>query len=120
MISLRLSGDDLARTRVAYSALWEAVASFTCLERPETCGDRDAAWAGEARTAVAGLELEPLSVLVCGRVPDFLLPVPEAGRPASRFAPASSTAAARAARCSRARPNPSTRGAERTTLTAWA
>jgi hypothetical protein len=40
MIRLRLSADDLARTRVAYSPLWEAVASFTCLDRPEKCGER--------------------------------------------------------------------------------
>lgn len=87
MISLRLSGDDLARTRVSYSPLWEAVASLHCLERPEKCGGRYAGWTESARAAL-GLELEPARVLVRGRgyVPDFLLPVPGPGRPAARLA----------------------------------
>src|SRR5262245_49417492 len=83
MISLRLSDDDLARTRVAYSPLWEAVSSFTCVDRPEKCAARYPTWQAEAVPALAGLDLEPLRVLLRGGdyVPDFLLPVPEARAP---------------------------------------
>jgi DNA-binding transcriptional ArsR family regulator len=79
MISLRLSAEDIARTRVAYSPLWEAVSSFSGVDRPEKCGVRYPAWSAEAVPAVRGLDVEPLRVLLHGGgyVPDFLLPVPE-------------------------------------------
>jgi DNA-binding transcriptional ArsR family regulator len=78
MISLRLSADDLARTRVAYSPLWEAVSSFSCVDRPEKCGVRYPAWCAAVAPALRGLDVEPLRVLLHGDgyVPDFLLPVP--------------------------------------------
>jgi DNA-binding transcriptional ArsR family regulator len=78
VVVLRLTREDVARTRLAYSALWEAVTSFACLclEEPPAVYR---AWADRASAATAGLDLEPLRVLLggCGYVPDFLLPVPD-------------------------------------------
>lgn len=79
-----MSPGDLAATRVAYSPLWEAVASARLVLFPKP-NDPYPEWTASARRALAGLDLEPLRTLLAGRhyLPDFLFPVPE---PSATFA----------------------------------
>jgi DNA-binding MarR family transcriptional regulator len=86
VVTITLSEDDLARTRLAYSPTWEAVASSLLLLFPEK-GCRSGSyrrWLEGATDAVAGLDLEPLGVLLrgdAGYLPDFLLPPPDEPSP---------------------------------------
>jgi DNA-binding transcriptional ArsR family regulator len=85
VIRVTLSDDDLARTRLVYSPIWEAVASSTLLFWPEKApGGAYRRWSTDARRALTGLDLAPLGALVCqasGYIPDFLLPPPDAPSP---------------------------------------
>jgi DNA-binding transcriptional ArsR family regulator len=88
VIRITLSENDLARTRVAYSPTWEAVASSLLLLCPEKRKPGRAGWYPgwheTARAALRGVELEPLAVLVrgsAGYLPDFLLPPPDEPSP---------------------------------------
>jgi len=83
MISVELSEEDLLRTRLAYSPLWETVASFALAEGLKGEPSEWEAWSAEVRPALAGLDLEPLRVLlrVRGYIPDFLLPPPSEAAP---------------------------------------
>ena len=86
MLRITLSEEDLARTRLAYSPSWEAVASSLLLVHPEKPGRGNwyRGWLESARTALAGADLEPLAALTCagaGYVPDFLLPPPDEPSP---------------------------------------
>ncbi|MDT8912437.1 DUF5937 family protein [Amycolatopsis sp. PS_44_ISF1] len=70
--------DELARTRLAFSPLWEIVASAGVLRHP---GEHalHLPWVKRASVALdqAGIDLTPLAGLVAGRpVPRFLAPVP--------------------------------------------
>jgi DNA-binding transcriptional ArsR family regulator len=75
-----MSLDDLARTRVAYSPMWEVVAGATLLLDPRPDGPYPK-WTAEARRAIAGLDLDPVRALLLGEgyLPDFLLPLPGPG-----------------------------------------
>ncbi|WP_027891727.1 ArsR/SmtB family transcription factor [Calidithermus chliarophilus] len=76
MVNIHLSAEDLARVRFAFSTLWEAVASYRALRRPEKY-PLHLPWIREAREALAGADLGPLEALVMmGGYPDFLTPPP--------------------------------------------
>ena len=86
MVTITLSEDDLARTRLAYSPTWEAVASSMLILFPEkSCRSGSyRRWLDGATSAVSGLDLEPLAVLVrgdAGYLPDFLLTPPDEPSP---------------------------------------
>lgn len=86
VIRIRLSDDDLARTRLAYSPSWEAVSSSLLVTHPEKAGRSSwyRGWLENTREALAGVDLEPLAVLTCGDagyLPDFLLPPPDGPSP---------------------------------------
>jgi DNA-binding transcriptional ArsR family regulator len=78
LIRIRLSADDLARVRMAPSALWETVCSFGVLMSPHQHSVH-APWAGRARRALRGADLSPLlaAVGIGGRCPDYLSPPPD-------------------------------------------
>jgi DNA-binding transcriptional ArsR family regulator len=86
VVTITLSEEDLARTRLAYSPIWEAVASsllLTSPENPDRSG-RYRRWLEEAREALTGIDLQPLAILVwgpTGYLPDFLLPPPDEPSP---------------------------------------
>jgi DNA-binding transcriptional ArsR family regulator len=77
MIRIHLCTADLIQTRFAFSPLWEVVASFRVLLDPAR-HSLHLPWATDARSALRGLDLRPLNVLIRpqGYVPDFLLPPP--------------------------------------------
>ena len=77
MIRIRVSAEDLLRTRFAFSPLWEAVASFRALIDP-TRHVLHLPWMTRAREELRGLDLDPLWALVRpeGYIPDFLTPPP--------------------------------------------
>jgi hypothetical protein len=86
VVTITLTEADVARTRLAYSPTWEAVASSLLVVRPEkrTASAPERRWLEHARAALAGLDLEPLAVLVRGSahyLPDFLLPPPDEPSP---------------------------------------
>jgi DNA-binding transcriptional ArsR family regulator len=85
MLELVFTLDDLARTRLAYSPLWEVVASVQVLQRarPPVVHDR---WAGWTRRRLA--EAKPDLRLLLGLIstsswytPDFLSPPPRSPVP---------------------------------------
>jgi DNA-binding transcriptional ArsR family regulator len=77
VIRIELTDDDLARTRLALSPLWELVASMFVLhdQRPAV---EYAPWAARAREALRGVDLGPLdpSVPLGHMCPDFVAPIP--------------------------------------------
>ncbi|MEV4602078.1 hypothetical protein AB0K15_32340 [Amycolatopsis sp. NPDC049253] len=78
MLELAWSADEWARTRLAFSPLWEIVASVRVLARP---GEHalHLPWVRKASGALAdaGIDVTPLADLVAGRsVPRFLTPAP--------------------------------------------
>ncbi|MBP2477807.1 hypothetical protein JOF53_006679 [Crossiella equi] len=84
-LALSFSVDDLARTRFAFSPLWETVVSIRVLKTP---GEHalHLPWLREtrARLAASGLDLAPLADLVPGPrqgFPDFLTPPPSTPLP---------------------------------------
>ncbi|HEV8649904.1 MAG TPA: DUF5937 family protein [Actinomycetes bacterium] len=82
MIRIHLDQRDLGRIRLATSPLAELVFSVVALSAwraPILYGP----WVTEARRAVAGLDLDPLTELVRLRdgMPDFVVPPPESPRP---------------------------------------
>ncbi|MFI5612980.1 DUF5937 family protein [Amycolatopsis sp. NPDC051903] len=83
MLDLAWSVDELARTRLAFSPLWEIVASVRVLARP---GEHalHLPWVRQASAALAdaGIDVAPLADLVAGRsVPRFLAPAPSSPVP---------------------------------------
>ena len=86
MLRITLSDDDLVQTRLAYSPSWEAVSSLLLLCHEAKPGRPSvyASWIERAREALAGVDLEPLTVLLrgdAGYFPDFLLPAPDGPSP---------------------------------------
>lgn len=77
MIEIQLGDEDLARTRFAYSPLWELVASCRVLTDPMS-HMLHLPWVAEARAALHDFDLSLLSSLIrpVGYIPDFLLPPP--------------------------------------------
>lgn len=77
MIRFHLSPRDLARTRFAFSALWEVVCSYRVLQNPDKAAIH-VPWLREAKPILEKLDLTPLEALVKPRnyMPDFLTPPP--------------------------------------------
>jgi DNA-binding transcriptional ArsR family regulator len=77
MIRFHLSPRDLARTRFAFSALWEVVCSYRMLQNPDKAAIH-VPWLREAKPILEKLDLTPLEALVQprGYMPDFLTPPP--------------------------------------------
>jgi DNA-binding HxlR family transcriptional regulator len=78
MIRIRLSADDLAETRFAFSPVWELAESYLALQDP---GKHvfHLPWINDARQRVADLDLEPIQALLVsndGYRPDFVTPPP--------------------------------------------
>jgi DNA-binding transcriptional ArsR family regulator len=77
VIRIEMKDDDLARTRLAISPLWELFASLFALhdERPRV---EYAPWVQQARSALRDVELGPLDLSVPLRhsIPDFTAPIP--------------------------------------------
>jgi DNA-binding transcriptional ArsR family regulator len=82
MIRIQLCTEDLIQTRFAFSPLWELIASYRTLIDPAR-HTLHLPWATEARQALRGLDLRPLSLLIRpqGYIPDFLLPPPTTPMP---------------------------------------
>lgn len=78
MLDLAWSTDELARTRFAFSPLWEIVASVRVLARPgEHALHLPWVRTASAELAEAGIDVSPLADLVAGRsMPRFLAPAP--------------------------------------------
>ena len=79
VIRIELTDDDLSRTRLALSPLWELVASLFVLHKEQPPAEY-AAWAARARHALRGVELGPLdlSIPFAHSCPDFVAPIPVA------------------------------------------
>jgi DNA-binding transcriptional ArsR family regulator len=77
VIRIELTDDDLARTRLALSPLWELVASMFVLHDEHPAVEY-APWAARARQALRGVDLGPLdpSVPLGHSCPDFMAPIP--------------------------------------------
>lgn len=84
MIRLELSPEDLTKTRLSFSPLWEAVFGFRAMLEPSGHA-LHRPWTEEARRATASLDLRTLLAVVAlsGAVLDFLTPPPE--RPGAPF-----------------------------------
>jgi DNA-binding transcriptional ArsR family regulator len=77
VIRIELSDDDLSRTRLAISPLWELVGSLFVLHMTPTPAAY-APWTAQARRALQGVELGPLSLdnPLDHSCPDFAAPIP--------------------------------------------
>jgi DNA-binding MarR family transcriptional regulator len=77
VIRIELTDDDLSRTRLALSPLWELVASLFLLRRPDKAPDHQP-WVERARRSLRGVDLGPLdpSVPFARSIPDFISPIP--------------------------------------------
>jgi DNA-binding transcriptional ArsR family regulator len=77
VIRIELSDDDLSRTRLALSPLWELVASLFVLHKDQPPPEY-APWVARARRALRGVELGPLRLDSPLRhtCPDFMAPIP--------------------------------------------
>jgi DNA-binding transcriptional ArsR family regulator len=78
VISIELSDDDLSRTRLAMSPLWEVVASICLLHKPQPSLEY-ADFIVRARQALRGIELGPVADPFGGtrHIPDFIAPIPD-------------------------------------------
>lgn len=77
MIEIHLSAEDLARTRFAFSALWETVASYRALKWPEK-HPLHLPWILETQSAISHLDMSAVDALIMpsGGYVDFLTPPP--------------------------------------------
>ena len=77
MIRIELTDDDLGRTRLALSPLWELVASLFWLHKEEPTPEY-APWVARTRAALRDVDLGPLdlSITFPKYVPDFAAPIP--------------------------------------------
>jgi DNA-binding transcriptional ArsR family regulator len=78
VIRIELSDDELSRTRLAMSPLWEVVASLCLLHKNEPALEH-AAWVARTRRALHGVALGPLTAPFAGTrfLPDFVAPIPD-------------------------------------------
>jgi DNA-binding transcriptional ArsR family regulator len=78
MVSIELNDDDLSRTRLAMSPLWEVLASLCVLHDHEPPLEH-AEWIVRTRRALRGVELGPVEDPFGGlrSVPDFMAPIPD-------------------------------------------
>jgi DNA-binding transcriptional ArsR family regulator len=77
VIRIELSDDELSRTRLAMSPLWELVASLCVLHKNEPALEH-AAWTARTRRALRIVDLGPLANPFGGTrcLPDFVAPIP--------------------------------------------
>jgi DNA-binding transcriptional ArsR family regulator len=77
VIRIELTDDDLERTRLALSPLWELVASLFWVHQEEPSPEY-APWVARTRAALRGVDLGPLdpSITFPKYVPDFAAPIP--------------------------------------------
>jgi DNA-binding MarR family transcriptional regulator len=77
VIRIELTDDDLSRTRLAMSPLWELVASLFVLHKDQPPPEY-APWVARARRALRGVELGPLRLdgPLRHTCPDFMAPIP--------------------------------------------
>jgi DNA-binding transcriptional ArsR family regulator len=80
VIRIELTDDELSRTRLALSPLWELVASLFMLHSAKP-PEEYTPWVARARRALEGVELGSLAAVFPGTegpnyVPDFVAPVP--------------------------------------------
>ena len=77
MIGIHLSAEDLAKTRFAFSALWETVASYRALKWPEK-HPLHLPWILETQSAISHLDMSAVDALIMpsGGYVDFLTPPP--------------------------------------------
>jgi DNA-binding MarR family transcriptional regulator len=78
VIRIELSDEELSRTRLAVSPLWEVVANLCLLHKPDPPIEH-AAWIARTRRALRGVELGPLADPFGGtrELPDFIAPIPD-------------------------------------------
>jgi DNA-binding transcriptional ArsR family regulator len=80
VVRIELSDDDLSRTRLALSPLWELVASLFMVRSADPPAEY-LPWVARARRALRGVELGPLETFLSQpnrphTVPDFVAPIP--------------------------------------------
>jgi DNA-binding transcriptional ArsR family regulator len=77
VIRIELTDQDLGRTRLALSPLWELVASLFWLHKEDPTPEY-APWVARTRHALRGVELGPLDLDIAfpRYVPDFAAPIP--------------------------------------------
>ncbi|SDK53553.1 Helix-turn-helix domain-containing protein [Glycomyces sambucus] len=85
MLRLTVSTRDVSQVRMAFSPLWEVVASLRALHAPASHAVH-LPWVKRARRQIreAALDLEPLTALACAhphRLPGFLAPTPTTPTP---------------------------------------
>ena len=79
MIRIELTDDDLGRTRLALSPLWELFASLFWLHDERAARGVRARGSRRTRSALRGVELGPLDLSIPLRhtIPDFAAPIPK-------------------------------------------
>jgi DNA-binding transcriptional ArsR family regulator len=82
VIRIKLNDDDLSRTRLAMSPLWELVASL-CVLHDDKPPLEHAEWIVRTRRALRGVQLGPVADPFAGRrvIPDFVAPIPDEPSP---------------------------------------
>jgi DNA-binding transcriptional ArsR family regulator len=82
MTKIFLSPTDLVNTRFAFSPVWEGVASFRALQKPDSAA-MHLAWVKQIGPQLRKMQLEPMSALITARgyMPDFLSPPPQTPYP---------------------------------------
>ncbi len=82
VIRIELTDEDLSRTRLALSPLWELVASLFVFRDAQPAAEY-APWVARARRALRGVDLGPLdpNVALTHSCPDFVAPLPIASLP---------------------------------------
>jgi hypothetical protein len=77
VIRIQFTDEDVARTRLALSPLWELAAALFTLHRDDVPAEHRA-WAGRTRAAMLEAGLGPLrpSVVYRHSCPDFMAPIP--------------------------------------------
>jgi DNA-binding transcriptional ArsR family regulator len=77
VIRIELTDDDLSRTRLALSPLWELVASLFVLHKAEPPAEYSP-WIAHARRALRGVDLGPIGTGApfSHACPDFVAPIP--------------------------------------------
>jgi DNA-binding transcriptional ArsR family regulator len=82
VIRIKLNEDDLSRTRLAMSPLWELVASL-CVLHDDKPPLEHAEWIVRTRRALRGVQLGPVADPFGGTrvIPDFVAPIPDEPSP---------------------------------------
>jgi DNA-binding transcriptional ArsR family regulator len=78
VVRIEVSDDDLSRTRLAISPLWELFASLFILHTEQPLAEY-LPWVRRTRTAVSGIDLGPLVLVDSDHhlIPDFAAPIPK-------------------------------------------